>query len=240
MLSLISIQNHTDPEELLTPITALPPLPVEMYPRVIEPRKRKWDYYITLVVISFIRSITPLSAYVQPAITLMNRIYLIVFPVIVPRLRGANRIIACLLASYALAEVIFAGYYAYLVWQVQSRPVGAKVPDDSRDALVHQILAMDLSSSRTGRTSNSKVDGDHTVMRTQLESDSTLAEVYGRADELNEESGKSTSLSASDHAATQGLTRKASQGALLMDGSAVEYRERLRTWSVSFKCLDDD
>jgi len=170
----------------------------------------------------------------------MIRIYLIIFPVIVPRLRGAKRIIACLLAFYALVEVVFAVHYAYLVREVQSRPVGAKLPDDRRDAMVHQILAMDLSSSRTGGTLHSKVDGDHTVMRTELDSDSTLAEVYGRADELNEKSGEPTSLSASDQPATQDLTGKASQGALLTDESAVEFQERLRTWSVSFRSHDDD
>jgi hypothetical protein len=180
MLSLISIQNHTDPEEVLTPITALSPLPVEMFPRVLVPRKRKWDYYTTLIVISFIRSITPLSAYVQPTIPLTIRIYLIIFPVIIPHLRGADRIIACLLAFYALVEVIFAGYYAYLVRQVQSRPVGAKVPDDSRDAMVHRILGMDLSSSRTGNTPARGIDRNHTFTMTDLGSDTTLAEEVGR------------------------------------------------------------
>lgn len=109
MLSPIDTQNNTKSEELLTPVTALPPLPIEVYPRVLVPRKRKWEYYTTLIVISFIRSITPLSAYVQPTFALTIRIYLIIFPVIVPRLRGANRIIACLLAFYALAEASLRG-----------------------------------------------------------------------------------------------------------------------------------
>jgi hypothetical protein len=226
MLSLISIQNHTDPEEVLTPITALSPLPVEMFPRVLVPRKRKWDYYTTLIVISFIRSITPLSAYVQPTIPLTIRIYLIIFPVIVPRLRGAARIIACLLAFYALVEVIFAGYYAYLVRQVQSRPVGAKVPDDSRDAMVHRILGMDLSSSRTGNTPARGIDRNHTFTMTDLGSDTTLAEEVGRADGMGEKSEKITSLSVS----SQRATGKTEQRAPLSNESAVEFRERLRTW----------
>jgi len=61
MLSPISIQGHTKLGEPLTPITALPTLPIEAYPRVLEPRERKWDYYLTLVVVLAIRSITPLS-----------------------------------------------------------------------------------------------------------------------------------------------------------------------------------
>jgi len=240
MLSPISVQHRTKSEEVLPPDTALPPLPNEVYPLVLVPRKRERDYYVTLIVVSLLRSIMPLSAYVQLTITLMIRIYLIIFPVIVPRLRGAKRIIACLLAFYALAEVIFAVYYACLVREVQSRPVGAKLPDDSRDAMVHQILAMGLSSSHTDGTLDSEVDGDHTIMRTELESDTTLAEVSGRADESNEKSWISTSLSASDQPAPRGLTGKASQGALLTNGSAVEFRERLRTWSVSFSCHYDD
>jgi hypothetical protein len=230
MLSLISIQNNTKSEELLTPITALPPLPVEMFPRVLGLRKRKWDYYITLVVISLIRLITPLSAYVRPTIALTIRIYLIIFPVIVPRLRGAARIIACLLAFYALVEVIFAGYYAYLVRQVQSRPVGAKVPDDSRDAMVHRILAMDLSSSRTGNTPARRIDRNHTFTMTDLGSDTTLAEEVGRADGMSEKSEKTTSLSASSQRATGKMAEKTDQGAPLRNESAVEFRERLRTW----------
>jgi hypothetical protein len=226
MLSLISIQNNTKSEELLTPITALPPLPVEMFPRVLGLRKRKWDYYITLVVISLIRLITPLSAYVRPTIALTIRIYLIIFPVIVPRLRGAARIIACLLAFYALVEVIFAGYYAYLVRQVQSRPVGAKVPDDSRDAMVHRILGMDLSSSRTGNTPARGIDRNHTFTMTDLGSDTTLAEEVGRADGMGEKSEKTTSLSVS----SQRATGKTEQRAPLSNESAVEFRERLRTW----------
>jgi hypothetical protein len=230
MLSPIDTQDNTKSEELLTPVTALPPLPNEVYSRVLAPRKRKWDYYITLVVISLIRSITPISAYVQITIKLTNRIYLIVFPVIVPRLRGANRIIACLLASYALAEVIFAAYYLYLAREVQSRPVGAKVPDDSRDAMVHRILAMDLSSSRTGNDPARAINRDHTFTMTDLGSDSTLAEVYGRGDEMKEKSGKSAPLSASSQRATGKMVEQTDQGAPLGNESAVEFRERLRTW----------
>jgi hypothetical protein len=230
MLSPIDTQNNTKSEELLTPITALPTLPIEVYPRVLVPRKRKWDYYTTLIVILFIRSITPLSAYVQPTIALTIRIYLIIFPVIIPRLRGANRIIACLLAFYALVEVIFAGYYAYLVRQVQSRPVGAKVPDDSRDAMVHRILGMDLSSSRTGNTPAREIDRNHTFTMTDLESDTTLAEEVGRADGISEKSEKTTSLSASSQRATGKMAEKIDQGAPLGNESAIEFRERLRTW----------
>lgn len=230
MLSPIDTQVNTKSEELLTPVTALPPLPIEVYPRVLERRKRKWDYYITLVVISLIRSITYLSVYVQPLITLMIRIYLIVFPVIVPPLRGANRIIACLLAFFALAEVIFAAYYLHLAREVQSRPVDAKVPDDSRDAMVHQILAMDLSSSRTGNTPARGIDENHTFTMTDLGSDTTLAEEVGRADGISEKSEKTTLVSVSSQRATGKMAEKTDQGIPRPDASAVEFRERLRTW----------
>jgi hypothetical protein len=230
MLSPIDTQNITKFEEPLTPVTALPPLPIEVYPRVLVPRKRKWDYYITLVVISFIRLITPLSAYVQPTIALTIRIYLIIFPVIVPRLRGANRIIACLLAFYALAEVIFAGYYAYLVRQVQSRPVGAKVPDGSRDAMVQRILAMDLSSPRTGKNGARGIEKDYTITMADSESGSTLADGYGGREGMSEKSGNTTSFSATSQRATGKMAEKTDQGAPLRNESAVEFRERLRTW----------
>ena len=135
-----------------------------------------------------------------------------------------------MLAIYALAEVIFAGYYTYLVRQIQSRPVGAKVPDDSRDAMVHRILALDLSSSGTGNTPARGIDGNHTFTMTDLGSDTTLAEEVGRADGMGEKSEKTTSLSASSQRATGKMAEKTAQGALLRNESAVEFRERLRTW----------
>jgi hypothetical protein len=98
-----------------------------------------------------------------------------------------HSLLACI---YALAEVIFAGYYAYLVRQVQLRPVGAKVPDDSRDAMVHRILALDISSSRTGNTPARGIDRNHTFAMTDLGSDTTLAEEVGRADGMSEKSEK--------------------------------------------------
>jgi len=229
MLSPISIQNHTRSDEPLTPLTALPPLQIEVYPRVLAPRKRKWDYNITLVVVSLIRSIIPLSAYVQDIIKLMIRIYLIVFPVIIPRLNGAARIVACSFAVYALAEVVFAGYYLYLVREIQSRPVGAKVPDDSRDAMVHKILAMDLSS-RTGNISARGIDKDNIVMMADLKSDLTLAENVGRGDGMNGKSGNPAYLSAGSQTASTRMAEKIDQGPPVTGASAVEFRERLRTW----------
>jgi hypothetical protein len=229
MLTAIPIQNLTKPEEVLTPVTALPPLPIEAYPRILEPRKRKRDYYITLVVVASIRLITPLSAYVQTTIKLMIRTYLIVFPVIVPRLRGAARIAACSFAAYALLEVIFAAYYLYLIRQVQSRPVGGTVTDDSRDNMVHQILAMDLSSSRTGGNSARKIDTDHTITMADSESQSTLVE-DGEGDGMNENSEMLASLSMSNNRATQRSAQKVKTRIWAAEAAAVEFRERLRTW----------
>jgi hypothetical protein len=170
----------------------------------------------------------------------MIRIYLIVFPVIVPRLRGAPRILASLLAAYAIAEVIFAAYYLYLVRQVRSRPVGGTVTDDSRDDMVHQILAMDLSSSRTGSNSARRIDTDHVVTMADLGSDLTLAEGNAGGDGTSEKSEIPASLSASSHRATQRLAEKVDKRTPQADEAAVEFRERLRTWSVSSEWWGDN
>ena len=159
----------------------------------------------------------------------MYRIYLIVFPVIVPRLRGASRIVACSFAAYAISEVIFAAYYLYLVRQVRSRPVGAKVLDDSRDAVVHQILAIDASASGTLSKSIRGIDRDLAVTMNGLGSNSALAEGYEEGDGVLEKSGDPTSMSASDRPAIEVLAEKLSQS-VPPNVSVVEFRERLRTW----------
>lgn len=158
-----------------------------------------------------------------------------VFPIIVPRLRGAARIAACFFTAYAIAEVIFAAYYLFLVQQVQSQPVGAKKPDDSRDAMIHQILAMDLSSSRTGCISTTGIDGDHAITTADLESDLTLAEGNAGGDGIREKSENPASLSASSQRATEWVADKFDQRTSRGNEAAVEFRERLRTWSVSSK-----
>ena len=159
----------------------------------------------------------------------MVRIYLIVFPVIVPRLRGATRIAVSCLAAYAIAEVIFAAYYLYLVRQVRSRPVEAKVLDDSRDAMVHQILATDLSSSRSSSDSARGLNRHLPITMFDLGSDSTLAESDGRGAGMSEKSGDPTSITASNPPAIEVLAEKVSQS-VPPTASAVEFRERLRTW----------
>ena len=159
----------------------------------------------------------------------MIRIYLTISPVIVPRLCGASRIVAYAFAAYAIAEVIFAAYYLYLIRQVQSKPAEAKVPDGSRDAMVHQILAMDLSSSRSSSDSVRGLDRDLPITMVDLESDSTLAESDGRGDGMSEKSGDPTSITASSQPAIEVLAEKVSQS-VPPTASAVEFRERLRTW----------
>jgi len=159
----------------------------------------------------------------------MIRIYLIIFPVIVPRLRGASRIVACAAAAYAIAEVIFAAYYLYLVREVQSRPVEAKVPDDSRDGMVHQILAIDGSSLRISSNSESRSDRGLAAVLAGLGSDSTLAEGYEEGDGMVEKSEDPTFLSTCNQRSTGVLAEKVSQS-VPPTASAVEFRERLRTW----------
>lgn len=65
---------------------------------------------------------------------------------------------------------------------------------------------------------------------TDLGSDTTLAEEVGKADGISEKSEKTTSLSASSQRATGKMAEKTDQGAPLRNESAVDFRERLRTW----------
>jgi len=62
-----------------------------------------------------------------------------------------------------------------------------------------------------------------------LGSDSTLAESDGRGAGMSEKSGDPTSITASNPPAIEVLAEKVSQS-VPPTASAVEFRERLRTW----------
>lgn len=160
------------------------------------------------------------------SIQLMSRIYLIIFPITLAYVHGASRIIACICAVYALLEVVFAGYYVYRTKQVQSLPVGTNIPNEGRDALVHKILGMDLSSIRKGNSSSSTREADHAAMN-NMGSDLTLADENGFGHNIDEKQ----SLNSSNQQTKQSESaEKVGQDTIISDESAVEFRERLRTW----------
>ena len=145
---------------------------------------------------------------------------------------GVPRIVACLFAVYAFAEMIFALYHLYKVHTVQNRPYESKSTPEIRSALIHKILASDPSTSKSRpsparsqscsplevnisyETQSVKLGYDEADANTEDEKDETLTAPMSRQQGTMTNEPKQLRCGPSDSS----------------DARAVEFRKRSRTW----------
>ncbi|WVQ79387.1 hypothetical protein IAT38_001484 [Cryptococcus sp. DSM 104549] len=104
----------------------LTPLPDEEYPRLLEERKPDRGYYIALGMVMSVWMITPLSC-----------AYLIWFTLLTPH---PHSLTATIFAAYALTEVLFSIYHAYLSSFVQRPSEPSSLTDQVRTKLFLDVL----------------------------------------------------------------------------------------------------
>ena len=146
---------------------------------------------------------------------------------------GVPRIVACLFAVYAFAEMIFALYHLYKVHTVQNRPYESKNTPEIRSALIYQILASDPSTSKSRPSPAAQPQGCLSLEVNVPYETQSVKLGYDEAD-ANTEDEKDETLTAPMSRQQGTMTNEPKQlGCGPSDSSdarAVEFRKRSRTW----------
>ncbi|WWC73569.1 uncharacterized protein I206_107541 [Kwoniella pini CBS 10737] len=114
-------------------LPSLSPLPDEVYPLENVKKKPDQGYYIALALVLSVWMITPLCC-----------AYLIWYTLLSPSLSGGSGLTATIFAGYAITEIFFSIYYAYLIKYVQKPAPISNLPISERTNLFLKVVHSNL------------------------------------------------------------------------------------------------